>query len=79
MFYLFWKIRHFLFGTHFVHLDNGFKQIVRAIKINASGERYCIYFDNNFIFIDRPQINWTITPMTWVEPNICQSKVLTRG
>ena len=62
----FWKLRHALFGTDFVHLENSADEIIRPVRYTHVGERYCIYFTSHLIWIDRPTCGWTVTPLTRV-------------
>lgn len=64
---MFWRLRHMLFGSHFVHLENSASDMVRKVRVTVNGERYVVWVGAVLVFLDRPN-GWTITPLTWREP-----------
>ena len=54
---LIWKLRHHLFGTHFIVLKYGYDDFVRAIRWTPVGRPYVRMY-GEFIWLDGPRENW---------------------
>ena len=63
-----WRSSKLIFGGDYIHLRNSATQIVRRVRYTDQGERYVVYYGANFVFIDRPDTGWTITPLTEIQP-----------
>ena len=63
-----WRLKHRLFGWHFVHLKNTATEIVRRVRETACGQRYVVYFDQHLIFIDKDDCGWTVNELTSMRP-----------
>ncbi|MNS99115.1 hypothetical protein D3C72_1335060 [compost metagenome] len=59
-----WRLKHRLFGWHYVHLKNTADDIVRRVRQTGDGQRYVVYFSQNLVFIDNESCGWTVTELT---------------
>ncbi|WP_312064662.1 hypothetical protein [Brevundimonas sp.] len=59
-----WRLKHRLFGWHYVHLKNTATEIIRRVRQTACGQRYVVYFGQHLVFIDKDNCGWTVTELT---------------
>lgn len=59
-----WRLKHRLFGWHYVHLKNTVTSIVRRVRQTGDGQRYVVYFSQHLVFIDTDNCGWTVTELT---------------
>lgn len=65
-----WRLKHRLFGWHYVHCKNTCDDIVRRVHRTPTGERYVVYYGQNVIWIDRPECWWVVSDLTGDRPEI---------
>lgn len=65
---MWWRLKHRLFGWHYVHIRNSATEEIRRVFVLPSGERYVKYFSHRLVYIDRKDCGWVVTPLTWIEP-----------
>lgn len=58
-----WRLKHKLFGWHYVHAENTATSIVRRIRATKAGRPYFTYYDQHIVFLDVPN-GWKVTPLT---------------
>lgn len=65
-----WRLKHRIFGWHYVHAENTATEIIRRVRRTRDGDRYIVYFDHHVVFIDRPDHYWKITELTGDRPEL---------
>ena len=67
---MFWKLRHFLFGTHFVLLKSSISMVgIRPVCRAPNGDFYVTYsslMPHDIILLNDPR-GYQITPLTWTD------------
>ena len=61
-----WRLKHRLFGWHYVHMSNTATDIIRRVRHTKSGRAYVVYFSDHLVFLDEPR-GWWVTELTTQE------------
>lgn len=69
-----WRLWNKLFGWHYALIERHYgghfpkHSWVRRVRVTKAGERYVQKHSEDFVFLDRLEDGYTVTPLTWVEP-----------